>query len=238
MRKLALTAAALAAVAVAVPVALAVDVDQGLQIGVTPSKGGTPTHPKIVKLTVTTTTKPKDQTPFATKQAVIYFDKHFRFTPKPFKSCSKATLDASGPTACSPASKIGGGSAQGTALGQTENLTVTAFNGPGGNKVELYVQGTAPLAINSTIEGTLKNASGQYGKKLVVPIPANLQQPLNGVYATLTKFQTTVYKTKTVNGKKVGYVSTTGCKRKWFFKGDFVFTDGSTANASTTVRCS
>jgi hypothetical protein len=242
LRKSALIISAAALAAVAAPAALAVNASQGLDVAVNPSKAGTKAKPKIVKLTVTTTTTPHDNTPFATKRAIIYFDKSFHFNGKAFKSCSKATLDASGPSACPAGSKVGTGNAQGVALGQTENLTVTPFNGPGGNKIELYVQGSAPLQINSTIEGVLHKASGQFGQKLVVDIPNNLQQPLSGVYATLTRFQTAIYAfaTKTTHGKKskVGYVETVGCNKKWYFKGDFQYTDGTGQNASTTVRCS
>ena len=40
------------------------------------------------------------------------------------------------------------------------------------------------------INGKLKSDSGKFGRKLDVAIPSNLQQPLAGVYATLTSFVT------------------------------------------------
>jgi hypothetical protein len=71
---------------------------------------------------------------------------------------------------------------------------------------------------------TPRRRSGAFGRKLVVAIPANLQQPLGGVYATLTSFMTKVGG----SSKGTPYVALKGCSGgKLKFKGDFVFTDGS-----------
>jgi hypothetical protein len=107
-----------------------------------------------------------------------------------FPSCTEAQV-RSGAAACAKA-KVGGGKAAGLSLGQREDLTVTAYDGPGGKAVLLHVTGTKPLKIDSVIVGKLVPDSGAFGRKLVVAIPANLQQPLGGVYATLTSFMTKV----------------------------------------------
>ncbi len=98
------------------------------------------------------------------------------------------------------------------------------------------------------IVGKLKNSSGSYGKKLVVTIPDNLQQPLPGVFATLTSFITTINKTtaRKSNNKrsknykvKVPYVGLRGCtKKKLKYKGVFVFTDDTKVTATDTSKCS
>ena len=120
------------------------------------------------------------------------------------------------------------------ALGLTENLTVTAYNGPGGNKLELLVDGQAPLQIHSVIEGKLQSDSGKFGKKLVVAIPENLQQPAPGAYATLTDFKTVV---KGTGSKKRPFIGLSGCTKKTLnYKTDFVFTDGTTSTATTHVE--
>jgi hypothetical protein len=237
MRKIVLGAVAAATALVAVPAAHAVNATQSMDVSVSKLEAGTKARPTNVLLSVKLRTTPKDDQAFATKRTVVLLDKYLKFNPKFFKSCSKATLDSRGPTACPKGSKIGSGKAIGRALGQTENLTVTAFNGPGGNKIELYVQGSAPLQINSTIEGVLKNSSGRYGKKLDVTIPANLQQPLTGVYATLTYFETNIKGTVRHQGKRRGYVETIGCARKWYFAATLTFTDNSSLSASDTVAC-
>jgi len=235
MRRVAFLATALAAV-VAVGVAQAVDVDQGIIVKVSPSKKGTKKKPRNIKLSVETTTKPKDPNApaFATTRAIIHFDKNLVFGGSKFKSCTKAQVQ-SNEANCPKGSKVGKGTATGVALGQTTNLTITAFNGPKGKKIELHVVAAFPQ-IDSVIEATIKNDTGAYGKKLVVPIPANLQQPIPNVYATLTDFTTIVKGT----AKGTPYVGLIGCPKdkKLRFAGDFDYSDGTSAKAATTVACS
>ncbi len=236
MRKFLLAAvAALVAALAVVGAASAIQGTQGLKVTATNKKAGTKEKPKSMgKFVVTTTTTPvAGEPPFATSLAVISFDKNIVFGGSKFKEC-KDTAGATIDTTCKSA-KVGGGSSKGVALGQTENLTVTAYNGPKGKSIYLHVRGTAPLDINSVIVGTLKNASGAYGKKLNVPIPANLQQPLAGVFATLTSFSTSVGGTS----KGTPFIGLKGCpsNKKLKFKGDFTYTDGTKKTATTTLSC-
>ncbi len=219
-----------------------------LTAGATPTKSGTLKKPKSVKIhTLFTTMAPAEGQPgYATSRTVVHLPKGLKFNGAKFKACSLNALNANGPTACPTASKVGSGTAQGQALGQTENLTVTAFNGApktsgknkgkgSGKQLLLYVQGATPLAINSTIVGTVKSDTGKYGYKLDVAIPANLQQPLPNVFATLTKFDTNIG--KTTNG--VGYVESVSCSKKSRAWGaDLTFTDGTTDKTTTTSKCS
>jgi hypothetical protein len=237
MRKLTLMAVAAAVTALCVVgIAQAVTPTTAMKASVSPSKKGTKKKPKNVKLNVELITQPKaDEPAFATSSTIVHFDKNLKFGGKYLKSCSSTQVQ-NDETKCPKGSKVGSGSATGTALGLTENLTVTAYNGPGGNKLELLVDGTSPLTIHSVIEGKLQKDSGLYGQKLVVSIPAALQQPAPGAYATLTDFKTSV---KGTGSKKRPYVGLAGCNKKLLnFKSDFTFTDGSQANASTTSKCS
>jgi hypothetical protein len=169
---------------------------------------------------------------FATRSAVIHFDKGLVFNSAKFPSCTEAQV-LSGAPACAKA-KVGGGKAAGLAVGQREELTVTAYNGPGGKAVLLHVTGSKPLKIDSVIVGKLVPDSGAFGRKLVVTIPANLQQPLSGLYATLTSFLTTVGG----SSKGTPYVALKGCSGGQLkFKGDFVFTDGSKQSPTSTAAC-
>ncbi|PTL56402.1 hypothetical protein [Paraconexibacter algicola] len=235
MRKSALLATALSVVAVPVAgVAYAATVDQSIDVTVSPSKAGTAKKPAAVKLKVDIKTKKKVASEtFATRSAVISFDKNLVFNPSSFATCTQATVQAN-EAGCAKGSKVGSGTAVGEALGQVANLKVSAFNGPK-NTLNLHVTGSAPLAIDSVIVGKLGKASGKYGTKLTVTIPANLQQPLPGVFATLTSFVTTIDK-KTSKGKP--YVGLKGCSGgKLAFKGDFVFSDGTKASATDSVAC-
>jgi hypothetical protein len=249
MRKLTLVAGAVVVSALTVvSVASAVDAQQGIDVKVTHNKAGTKEKPKSIgKLNVLTTTTPGPGSPagtFATSKAVIYFDKNLVFNGKAFKECKPSNPSTPSPTdvasKCSSA-KIGSGKATGQAtIGGAEALTVTAFNGAPtkSNKNNRYfylqVKGSAPLVINSVIAATLKRASGDYGYKLDVPIPSNLQTPLAGVTATLLNFSTSVGGTS----KGLPYVGLKGCSGgKLKFKGTFNYTDGTSKTATDSVAC-
>jgi hypothetical protein len=220
-------------------VASAIDGTQTLALKLTHTKAGTKEKPKSVgTLKVTTATTPGPVNPagsFAVTNAVIFFDKNLVFNASAFKACSTsdlATIDSK----CA-SSKVGSGSAKGSALGQVEPLVVKAYNGPksgSGYKFYLHVTGSVPLAIDSVINAKLTKATGKYGWKLTVPIPDELQKP-SGVLATLTEFITSV--SGTSKGKP--YVGIKGCSGgKLNFKGTFSYTDGTSKDATTTVKCS
>jgi hypothetical protein len=236
MRKLTLTAAAAVTAIGAVGVAQAVTPTTAIKASVSPTKKGTKKKPKNVKLNVELITQPAPGDPaFATRSTVVHFDKNIKFDGKHLKSCSQSQVQTDD-TKCPKGSRVGSGTATGSALGLTENLTVTAYNGPGGTKIELLVDGQTPLQIHQVIEGKLQSDSGKYGKKLVVAIPEALQQPAPGAYATLTDFKTSV---KGTGSKKRPFVGLAGCtKKRLNYKSDFVFTDGTTSTATATSKCS
>ncbi|MGZ4270791.1 MAG: hypothetical protein ACXVSX_16475 [Solirubrobacteraceae bacterium] len=236
MRKFMLLAVASLAAALGVAgVASAVNPDQSLIVKLTSSKAGTKAKPRSVgKLNVETpnTPGPGEAGTFATKTAIISFDKNLVFSPSKFPSCSKSQVEKD-ETKCPARSRVGGGSATAVLLGQTVNLIVKAYNGPGGNKIFLLVQ-NPQFNINKALDGTLGNASGAYGKKLTVKIPDNLQQPVAGAYATLTDFKTSVGG----RSKNTPYAALKGCTSgKLKFKGVFNYSDGTSKTATTTANC-
>jgi hypothetical protein len=215
-------------------VAQAVNSKQTIAVKLANSKAGTSSKPKSVGLLTVDLKVAKDpaDAPFATSKTVIHFDKNLVFNGAKFPSCTEAQA-RTGASACTKA-KVGGGSAQGLALGQLEALKITAYNGPSGKSILLRVVGTAPLQIDTVINGKLKSDSGKFGRKLDVTIPTNLQQPLNGVFATLTSFVTRVGG----NAKGSPFVALKGCSGgKLQFKGDFTFTDGSKQSPTSTTAC-
>lgn len=249
MRKLLFGATvALVAVLAVVGVASAVDAQQAIDVKITNNKAGTKAKPKSVgKLNVVTTTTPGPGSPagtFATNKATIFFDKNLVFNAKAFKECKpsnpSAPVGADVKSKCASA-KIGSGKAAGQAtIGGQENLTVTAYNGAASKSnasnrwFYLHVQGTSPLVIDSVIAATLTKATGDYGYKLVVPIPTNLVTPLTGVTATLLNFSTSVGGT----AKGLPYIGIKGCSGgKLKFKGTFLYTDGTSKTATDTVAC-
>jgi hypothetical protein len=213
--------------------AQALNSHQSVAVKLAQSKAGTAAKPKSVgALTVdmNVALDPSDPS-FATRSAVIHFDRNLVFNTAKFPSCTEAQVRAG--KGCDKA-KVGRGNASGLAVGQQEKLAITAYNGPQGKTILLHVTGDDPLRIDSVIVGQLKPDSGAFGRKLVVAIPANLQQPLNGLYATLTSFVTTVGG----SAKGTPYVALKGCSGgKLRVKGDFVFTDGSKQSPTSTVAC-
>jgi len=235
MRRIALLAlVAFAAALIPASSAFAINSTQKFAASVSPAKAGTKKKPTGVTLKV----RPyfDDITadaaaPFATQFANVFFDKNLVFNGKSFPSCANLKVLNSA-SSCPSGAKVGKGTAAGSALGAVENLTVTIYNGPGGNKVELLVDGSSPLAIHSVIEGTLSKQTGQYGWLLKVPVPADLQQPAPSVFATLTNFDTTISASVKKKGKKIPYVGLTGCTNK---KLNFGYTGQYTDSTSQTV---
>jgi len=238
-------ASALTVAVGAAGVAEAVQSRQTISIKVLSSKAGTKAKPRSVgrlNVDLGVIVNPADA-PFATRTTTIFFDKNLVFNSSKFPGCTEVQV-RSGSAKCR-AAKVGSGSATGdatsldAATGQKvafprENLTVTAYNGPGGRTINLLVKGSAPLAINSVLVGRLQPATGKFGRKLVVTIPANLQQPLTNVFATLSSFKTSVGGTF----RRVPYIALKGCTAgKLQFKGDFVFTDGSRQSPTSTSTC-
>jgi len=249
MRKLLFGAlVALVGVLAVVGVASAVDATQTIDVKITNNKAGTKAKPKSIgKLNVVTATAPGAGSPagtFATNKATIFFDKNLVFNSKAFKECKpsnpSAPVGSEVKSKCA-SDKIGGGKAAGQAtIGGQENLTVTAYNGaasksnPANRWFYLHVEGSSPLVIDSVIAATLTKATGDYGYKLVVPIPANLVTPLTGVTATLLNFSTSVAGT----AKGLPYIGIKGCSGgKLKFKGTFIYTDGTSKTATDTAAC-
>ena len=233
---------------VMVGVASAVDATQAIDVTITKNKAGTKSKPKSIgKLNVLTGVAPGPGSPagsFATQKATIFFDKNLVFNSKAFKECkpsNPSTPVGSEVKSKCKGEKIGGGKAAAQAtIGGVENLTVTAYNGAASKSNSanrwfyLHVEGSSPLVIDSVIAATLTKATGDYGYKLVVPIPANLVSPLAGVTATLLNFSTSVSGT----AKGLPYIGIKGCSGgKLKFKGTFLFTDGTTKTATDTAAC-
>jgi hypothetical protein len=239
MRKVALICAATLVGALGITaVASAIQGTQTVSVKLQNNRAGTKAKPRSVsRLTVVTTTTPvTGEPPFATKQAVIHFDKNLVFGNSKFPGCSQTQVQTDD-TKCPAGSKVGTGSAKasvfsGPALTSNVTPTVTAYNGPAG-KIFLLVK-EPTFNVRSVLNGTLKTDTGKFGRKLDVLIPANLQSPLPGLTVTLTQFTTNVGGTR----KGTPYVALRGCTGgKLSYKGDFFYTDNTTKSATSTSNC-
>ncbi len=236
-----LAPAVVAVLAIPAASAFAVNSPQQFSASVTPNKGGTKAKPTPVTLRVRPyfgDISADAAAPFATKTANVFFPAESVFNGKYFPSCAGPKVLSAANT-CPAGSKVGAGTAAGVALGLTENLKVTIYNGPGGNKVELLVDGSSPLAIHSVIEGALTKQTGKYGLKLVVQIPPDLQQPAPGAVATLTDFDTKLPVKFVKKGKKkIPYLGASGCKTgKWNFGYTGDYTDGTSQTVEISQPC-
>ncbi|CAB4869710.1 unannotated protein [freshwater metagenome] len=218
--------------------AMAINSEQKFDATATPTAGGTKKKPVGVSLHL----RPfipdiSADPPFATKKAFVFFPKELVLNGKFFKSCPRAKVQKN-ERKCPSGSKIGSGIAAGLALGLTENLTVDAFNGPGGNKIELLVKGVSPLVIREVIEAKIAKVKGTYGWKLTVPIPTGLQTPVDGVYATLTDFDVTIPKKTIKKGKKTyAWAGLTGCTGSLKFGYQGQYTDGTKQDVAIEQAC-
>jgi hypothetical protein len=234
MRKVALMCAATVVGALGITaVASAIQGPQRVSVSLKSSRAGSKEKPRgVSRLTVVTTTTPvAGEPPFATRRAVIHFDKNLVFGNSKFATCAQSVVQAN-PSNCRSASKVGSGSA--TAQPSTGGQVfpkIAAYNGPGGKIFLLVTELT--FNVKSVLVGTLKTDTGKYGRKLDVAIPANLQN-VGGIVVTLTKFTTSVGGT----AKGTPYVGLKGCSGgKLSFKGDFFYTDNTSKSATSTANC-
>ncbi len=240
------TAAALLApqVATAAPVQ---DFDarvDGKTSGVNAGSKKNPT-PHSLRITTGTRETTAGVLPPTTKEAKIYFPRGAKFNGRYFRDCSSSRISSARSTDdCTRASVVGDGEAAGDATGgiTQDDLDITAVNGVDGKYVNLFVEGTSPLRIQSNIRASIRALkSSTYSYRLDVPIPLNLQEPAPGVRVAISNFRVNIdRKTVSRRGDRVGYIESTSCpsNRRWKFKGVFEYADGTRATVTDTVRCS
>src|SRR4051812_44770732 len=143
MRKVALICAAVVVGALGITaVASAIQGTQTISVKLQSDRAGTKAKPRSVsRLTIVTATTPvAGEPPFATRQAVIHFDKNLAFGTSKFASCSKNVVQTN-PANCPRGSRVGGGSAVAhLSTGGQVSPTITPHNRPNGKKIFLPVQ--------------------------------------------------------------------------------------------------
>ncbi len=236
---------ALVAAAVAVPLAPAMAATavttQTLSVSVSPTKVGGPPRraPRVAAIQISGTTKNSDgsQTPVMSSITVL-FAKGLTLSKSQFPSCSAAKLDSSGPSGCPAGAKIGSGTVHATAGSISTNAGLTVFNGPG-QAVELYTSTDVPISIHQAVEGQLSPASSPYGTKLTIQVPENIQQPIQGVFASIDQLQISVKASMHRHGHLVSYLTERSCpaNHTWPFLGNFESRDGQTLTARASVHC-
>jgi hypothetical protein len=237
-----LAPAVMAAALLTFPASSLAAASQDLSVKISPTKAGTSKKPKSVALSVSTGTKDDSGTqPPTLSQAKISFPAGSKYNGNLFPKClSNKIIAAKSTDDCPSGSIIGSGKASGLAPGPItqDDLKITAVNG-GKSTVNLFVEGSSPLRIQSNIEGKISSASGDYGLKLALDVPKNLQEPAPGVPVAITLFSVKIQKTMKIKGKTRGIIESTNCKGgTWKSKGDFRYANGAPAlSTATSQKC-
>jgi hypothetical protein len=236
-RTLLIALSALVALCVTAAPALAVKSKQSMKVSVTSvQKNGMAKATKKRPANVSVVLHPsiaydKTDNPFSTTQAVIFLDHALSFGGGKLPGCTAPQVLLA---TCKSNAKVGTGAVKALAAGLNEDLTATAYNGTDGRTLLVRIVGTKPLPINEVITGTFSRSNGTYGSKLTLDIPAGLQQPAPGAYATLLDFNIKV-KGGNASSPLLGVSS---CPKGGLkVGGTFHFTDGTFQRANTAAAC-
>jgi hypothetical protein len=241
VRKSLIPLVAIASCAVAAPVVLAQSSGSNpsstvltTKVSVTPSKAGTKKKPQGVKLSFKVNwTTPEENDKPVTQTADVLFPKGSLYNGGKFATCSQATMERSGVSACPAKSIMGTGS--GTAYADLVLATpkITVVNG-GANKVYLFTVLTNPARVAEPVPGTITKMSGQWAYKLHLVVPSNLQV-VAGVPIALRDL------TINAGGKSYAkdWLATTSCGTggKWAFQLTTAFDNGGNATYDGTTPC-
>src|SRR3954454_16142961 len=244
MKKFLVTAVAgVVALMALVPVAQASVAASTFSAGFKSGKPGTKAKPKAGTLNLSAVVNSTDGSqPPAVNDILISLDKNLKLNGKSFKSCKASALDAAQTSNLASCKKAIVGTGTATAKMGSMPLTfkTTFFNGPGGRSLVIYVECITVPGIKKAIDAPIVAGPAGFGKMIKVTIPAQLKQPLPGLFPSLTGL--TVSKlgaTTTVKGKKVGFVESTGSTAgKYRFGTTFKFPGTSQGNLTnaTSVR--
>jgi hypothetical protein len=201
LKKLAIIGMAITAMLAMAAVAMAQVAPPVIQwtASASPAKAGTKKKPKNTKLKTAFNVNADAK---KTLSGINYYiPKEIKLSGKGFKKCSADTINTSGEGACPKGSQVGAGTST-ALLGPSQaplNFNVKVFAN-GANEIALSLTGSVPIAFKAPI----KKASGKYGQKIEVQIPASVQQPNPGLFSYVTNVTTTIggAKVKTGKGKK------------------------------------
>ena len=169
----------------------------------------------------------------AAKRAQIFVDDEFAIFNRGLARCSQGAIAGRSTSAAKSAcgrAQVGAGSASANVGGVTVPVVVTAFNSGG----VLLLHSAPSIGSPVVLVGRITGASGDFGTKLNVSIPA-----LAGGVGILTSFRVKLQKSYRFRGKRRNYISAK-CgdrNRKLNFRGTFNFADGTTQTATDTQTC-
>jgi hypothetical protein len=176
------------------------------------------------------------------KTQIIRVAKGVQFNGKYFARCKLAALQARGPSACPPASKIGTGTGLGSARPILDQVSakLTLFNGEKkGGKDTVYVFTLPDVGPTFVVVGTVSKISkGQLGYELkfnIDPIKTLPNAPDAAIISVKTN--TPVKSVKKRGKKKYLIIAPKTCKGKWAYQGEFQFVNGQKAVVDGSKSC-
>ena len=251
MRKLLIGVAVLAAGAIPAAVALAQNpapVVTGTAT-ITPSKAGTTKKPKAAKFSFKIINSAASKTTI--QRITTELPKGVKLDGTKLTACTAADLVSKG--SCPSAAKLGTGVSYAFIVSPAAPPDCVGSNGAAAGcltfDTTFYVGGPKKLtvALQQRGAGAFPPLTGNItksGRKLTIDIPPTLQSPAPGVYSALLQLSGSFSKSKTVNGKKYSYVSTTSCpsSKKWSVKSTLTYAANSApapapASSTADVKC-
>jgi hypothetical protein len=214
---------------------------------VSPSKAGTKKKPMPVSVSFKIgVAETAGQRPASIKAVEVQIP-NGKVNGKSFPKCSVAILTDKGPSGCPKGSQVGGGQFDSIAGSSTDpndkslacRATAKAFNAANGHLL-IFVSGAPPtcaIAINKTIDATLKTSGSTTTLKFT--IPDDLVHPVPGFDNTPTSILGSVKKlTRNVKGKKVPFIASTGCSGgKHVIKSKVTLENGTVQQVTGEVPC-
>lgn len=214
---------------------------------VSPAITDLPTSPRTVALSVTArfVNQQPGQQPAAVRRADIYFPHGSAVNSRFFPSCTARRLDrrGNGPGVCPDGSRIGGGEVIGVAVGITEQLRMSVYNGPRGRSVLFYLRGVAPVRIAKTIEAPLRPIrSHRFAYHLTLVVPPSLQRILGldvAVSSFTVRIRASVRRRSGRRGFRTGYVEVWACPPGALVptRGVFSFANHENATVDSYLSC-
>ncbi len=219
----------------------------------TPNKGGTPVvaAPTTFKLTVNTPDVLYDASGNTRIKAIkANLPEQLLFNSLGFKQCPISTFLAT--KVCPSATKLGSAVVEadgGPDIGKVQARTDLYFGS--GFTVLARVQSDSPAVIDQPVVGELRSSGATgYGLQMYIPVPADIAQPISGVYPIVRSVTATVkpptrsVKIPKTKGKtKIPLAGLGPCKGALNFNVSVVYTDAGglidklTDGAATKAKC-
>jgi hypothetical protein len=166
----------------------------------------------------------------ATQTITLFLPGGVKAAGQSMPKCEPTALEREGPSVCPKHSLLGSGSATGWTLGQLWPLSLTLYNGPGGNLLS-YVTASSPVKIETIVQGTVSKPGGPYGEEIVNTLPAELLEPLPGDVAQTVNLHVHL------NGNS-GWLRSTNCApHALAVNFSFNYTNGQTISVGGNLRC-